>query len=446
MSGNINSATTNQASRDSLPMKNEKSTSSITFLVIFICWFTILAEGYDLGVYGPVLPALMKEWGLAPAQAGFIGSYALIGMLLGSLLVGIVTDIIGRKKVLVFCLTLFSLTMGLAAMSTTPEMFAFWRFIAGLGIGGVIPSCAALTLEYSPPHRRTFYYVLMASGYSMGAVVGALAAIFFLEELGWRALFWIGVAPILVVPVISKFLPESIGFLLAKDRRDEAEAIAKRYQLSLESIEEMEKIRKSQEKGKFSALKTILSKQKLGITTLFTLIYFTTFFMAYGLLTWLPKIMQQAGYPLSSSLVFLFVYTLTALIGSLVGGYIADYLGAKRVLGIIYFAAAVSIFLLSLKPGSALVLYCLIGIAGFGAVGTTGILTTYLGGFFTPENRGTAVGTGFGIGRIGAALGPVIGGYLLSLNVDWQWSFYVFALAGLVATVALLFIPKNSNS
>ena len=124
-----------------------------TALVLFCCWMAILAEGYDVGVLGAVLPALAeyKEWNLSPLQLGGLGSYALAGMLVGALFIGTLSDLVGRKKMLLASMVIFTLTQAGAAWAPTPELFGLFRFIGGLGMGGVIPVAAALTIEYSAP-------------------------------------------------------------------------------------------------------------------------------------------------------------------------------------------------------------------------------------------------------------------------------------------------------
>ncbi|MDR2993612.1 MAG: MFS transporter, partial [Bacillus cereus] len=157
--------------------------SSITKLVVFICWLAILADGYDLGIYGAVLPKLLEDnnWALSPAHAGTIASYALFGMFIGAILVGTITDKIGRKWTLICCLALFSITMGLVAIAPSPELFGLSRFIGGIGLGGVIPTASALTVEYSPQKRQSFIYALMFTGYPLGIVLGAILSMVMLE-------------------------------------------------------------------------------------------------------------------------------------------------------------------------------------------------------------------------------------------------------------------------
>ena len=211
-----------------------------TLWVIAICWVTIIFDGYDLIVYGAVVPALLEyeDWDLSPQEAGAIGSYALFGMLIGALIAGTVTDIVGRRKIILLCIAWFSLAMGLCAIAPTPELFGVFRFVAGLGLGGVVPTASAITIEYSPPERRKFLYALMFSGYSVGGIMAALLAIPIVPEFGFRAMFWIGMAPlVLVLPLAWKFLPESISFLIARGRRQEAEMLARRYDVSLPADE-----------------------------------------------------------------------------------------------------------------------------------------------------------------------------------------------------------------
>jgi AAHS family benzoate transporter-like MFS transporter len=427
-----------------LNMQTNVKTRSITSLVIAICWFTIFAEGYDLGIYGAVLPTLMeyKDWALSPAQAGAIGSYSLMGMLIGAVLVGTITDLIGRKKTLVYCLVLFSITMGLAAMANSPEMFGLYRFIGGIGLGGVIPTISALTIEYSPPSRRSFLFALMYTGYPLGGMIGAFLAILMLQDFGWRVMFWIGVIPLLIVPVIIKYLPESIGFLVAKNRRSEAKEIANRYNIQLDAVVEQNQRQGGQGTHKLSALASLFTKSYILATLLFWMAFFMGLLMVYGLNTWLPKMMKQAGYPLGSSISFLLVLNLTAAIGSIIAGAAADRWGSRRVVGLSYLFAGICIGLLSVKS-NMFVTYLLVGIAGSGTIGSTLLLNAFLSKYFTAENRATALGWALGFGRIGAIIGPFIGGLLMTWEVDLKWNFYTFAIAGLLAFIAVYLIPKK---
>ena len=203
-------------------------------VVIGLCFVSIVFDGYDLVVYGAITPALLayQDWALTPVQVGAIGSYALAGMFIGAILIGYLTDVVGRRKVLITSVTFFSIMMLVSALAPSPEIFGFTRFLAGLGLGGVIPTAIAMTIEFSPSSRRNFNNALMFSGYAVGGVMAALLAMALLPSIGFRGMLAIGGAPLLlVVPLLVKFLPESPTYLIARGRTDEAQLIIASYGL-----------------------------------------------------------------------------------------------------------------------------------------------------------------------------------------------------------------------
>lgn len=427
-----------------LPMQGDIP-RPVTIRVILICLLTILAEGYDVGIYGVVLPALIeaKAWGLSPLQLGVIGSYALIGMLLGAMLVGTVCDIVGRKKTLLACLTLFSVTMALVSVAQTAEQFALYRFLGGLGLGGVIPTASALTIEYSPVRRRSFNYAVMFSGYSLGGVVVALLSLVLLKEHGWRLLFQIGALPLLAVPLIAYLLPESIDFLRSKQRHQEANALAARLGIT-GSPTPASPSTSPKKTGIWSSICQLFNRNNIRATLLFWVAFFMGLLLIYGLNTWLPQMMRKAGYPLGSSLALMLALNLTAAGGALIAGAAADRWGSRRVIVFSYLLAAASVALLSIKSSEVLT-YALVGIAGFGSISTTLIMNAYISKYFPANARATALGWALGFGRLGAITGPILGGLLLSSSVSLATCFYTFALAGLLAALAVFFIPARDE-
>ncbi|SCK20263.1 MFS transporter [Vogesella sp. LIG4] len=418
---------------------------AVTRRVIAICLFTILAEGYDVGIYGVVLPALIEEhaWGLSPLQMGVLGSYALFGMLLGAMLVGTISDIIGRKKILLACLGLFSITMALAAVASTAEQFALYRFIGGLGLGGLIPTASALTIEYSPVRRRSFNYAVMFSGYALGGVVVALLSLSLLGSHGWRILFMLGALPLFAVPFIALWLPESVDFLRSKQRHQEADALASRLGIVQGASNATPPVAQARS-GVLAAVGLLFSRQNLRATLLFWVAYFMGLLLVYGLNTWLPQLMRKAGYPLGSSLALMLALNLTAVVGALIAGAAADRWGSQRVIVVSYLLAALSVGLLSLQPDVVL-LYALVGVAGFGSISTTLIMSAYISKYFPANARATALGWALGFGRLGAIAGPVLGGFLLGSGTSLSICFYVFALAGVLAALAVFLIPARAE-
>ncbi|MFI6673409.1 MFS transporter [Kribbella sp. NPDC050470] len=408
--------------------------------VVAICFVTIVFDGYDLIVYGAVVPSLLKnpDWQLTAAQAGAIGSYALTGMVIGTLCVGALTDIVGRRRIMFASIIWFSLAMGATALAPNPEVFGLLRFITGLGLGGVVPTAIALTVEYAPPHRRNFNNALMFSGFSLGGVLAAVLAINLVPTQGFRIMFWIGMAPlVLVLPLAWKFLPESVSFLQARGRHDEAAALAAKYGVQPEPVA-------TDSSSKWSALAVLFGRKHLAATILFGLASFFGLLLVYGLNTWLPQIMRQSGYPLGSSLRFLLVMNLGAIVGALVASTLADRFGSKVVTTVAFALAAFSIYTLSVNP-AAVALYLLIAIAGLGTVGTQILVNGYVATHYPAGSRATALGWSLGVGRLGAIVGPLFGGWVLDSGLSLDWNFYGFAVPAVLGALVIAAVPRTAR-
>jgi AAHS family benzoate transporter-like MFS transporter len=422
------------------PMRTRGSGSSAGLCVVAICLVTIIFDGYDLIVYGAVVPALMapnSEWHMTLPQVAAIGSYALMGMVIGTLIVGALTDILGRRKIMLASITWFSIAMALTAMAPNPEMFGLMRFITGIGLGGVVPTAIALTVEYAPPGRRNFNNALMFSGFSIGGVLAAVLALNLLPDHGFRILFWIGVAPLfIVVPLAAKFLPESAAYLQARGRHREAAELARKYDVDIPAP--VGPVTKG------SAIGTLFARNQIVATLLFGAATFIGLLLVYGLNQWLPKIMITAGYPLGSALRFLLILNLGAVIGSLLVSALADKWGSKIVTVAAFVAAALSLFALAAKPGTG-VLTALLAVAGFGTVGTQILINGYVATHYPAEARATALGWSLGFGRIGAIFGPTYGGWLLASGKSMEWNFYGFAIPAIIGAVVIALIPTATH-
>jgi len=416
-------------------------------LVVAVCFTTIVFDGYDLVVYGTTVPSILayEPWAVTPAQAGAIGSYALIGMLIGTLVVGTITDVIGYRKVMLLCITWFSVAMALTSLANSPEVFGALRFVAGLGLGGVVPTAIALTVEYSAPGKRQINNAIMYSGYSVGGIGAALLGVALLPEHDFRVLYLIGAAPLLVVlPVAWRYLPESVAFLLSKGRIDQARELADQYGIDYAAISAKVEQECQQSSGRWHNLRTIFSRHYIAASILFAAASFCGLLLVYGLNTWLPQIMQKAGYSLGSSLSFLLVLNAGAVVGAIGASRLADKIGVRPVVIGAFVAAAASVILLSINPPTAL-LFALVAVAGLGSVGTQILVNGYVATYYPDNVRATALGWSLGIGRTGAIMGPILGGLIASSALGYQWNFYMFAVVAVIGMIVIAAVPRRGG-
>jgi AAHS family benzoate transporter-like MFS transporter len=413
-------------------------------IVVLLCFLTIVFDGYDLIVYGSAVPSLLAEpgWNLGPAQVGAIGSYALMGMLIGALGSGVLTDRLGRRRIMLIGITWFSVLMLCCALAPTPALLGLLRFLAGLGLGGVIPSAIALTVEYAPPARRQFYNAVMFVGYSVGGVLAALVALALAAEHGWRPLMAIGAAPlVLVLPLAWRFLPESVGFLLARGREDEARLLADRYGVDLAALRAEHTVDDPTDPA--PGPRTLFRPGMLAATLLFGAASFCGLLLVYGLNTWLPQIMRQAGYPLGSALTFLLVLNLGAIVGGISASLLADRFGPKPVTVGAFLLATGCLLVLSQRVDTALLLVA-VAVAGLGSVGTQILVNGYVAVHYPATVRATALGWALGVGRSGAIVGPLFGGWVLASGIGFEWNFYGFAVPALAGALLIGLVPRTT--
>ncbi|MGG1399008.1 aromatic acid/H+ symport family MFS transporter [Bacillus salipaludis] len=406
--------------------------------------FIISFEGYDLVVYGSVVPLLTKEWALTPVQAGVIGSYGLFGMMFGSIILSLLADRFGRKSIIIVSVAFFSIFTTLSGFAREPHLFSWCRFLAGVGFGGALPSVISLITEYIPKSSKNKSITMALCGNQVGGILAPLIGVIVFASLGWRPALWFAIVPLFVIPVMIKTLPESPQFLIRKGKLDVLDATLRKIdpdyknQLIVEQTSLMEPpVERTPIIGLF--------KNKLGVSTiLFCIVYFMGLLMIYGLNTWLPKLMQSAGYPLISSLGFAIFLNGGALVGTIIIGVIADRKGSKKLVTGLYVLGAICLALLGIKS-NIFFLYLLIAIAGVCTMGNQSLLNAFVSQYYPDQVRSTGVGLANGVGRLGGMLGPTLGGILLSQNVSVGLCFLVFALPGVCAAIALLFVKKNND-
>ena len=407
--------------------------------VLIWCLMIIIFDGYDLVIYGVVLPILMQEWALSTVQAGLLASTALFGMMFGAMSFGTLSDKLGRKKTIIICITIFSGFTFLGAFATTPTEFGILRFLAGLGIGGVMPNVVALMTEYAPKRIRSTLVAIMFSGYAIGGMASALLGAWLVPTYGWKIMFYLASIPLFTLPLIWKFLPESLMFLTKKGETEQTRAIVKKIAPEQEITPETTFVLNEPTVGDEAPLRALFQQGRMFSTLMFWAAFFMCLLMVYALGSWLPKLMIQAGYSLGASLMFLFALNIGGMIGAIGGGVLADKFHLKPVLSIMFTVGAIALILLGFNSPQA-VLYVLIAIAGAATIGSQILLYTFVAQFYPTAVRSTGMGWASGIGRIGAIVGPVLTGTLLTFELPHQMNFLAIAIPGIIAAIAIYLV------
>lgn len=412
--------------------------------VLFWCLMIIIFDGYDLVIYGVALPLLMQEWALSAVQAGLLASTALFGMMFGAMTFGTLSDKLGRKKTIMICVAIFSGFTFLGAFASNPVEFGILRFLAGLGIGGVMPNVVALMTEYAPKRIRSTLVALMFSGYAIGGMTSALLGAWLVPQFGWKIMFYIAIIPLVALPLIWKFLPESLMYLTNKKEIEQTRTIVQKISPSQQLNGDTEFVLNEVTKGDEAPVKALFQQGRMFSTFMFWIAFFMCLLMVYALGSWLPKLMIQAGYSLGASMIFLFALNIGGMIGAIGGGALADRFHIKKVVTIMFICGAAALILLGFNSPQ-IVLNTLIAVAGAATIGSQILLYTFVAQYYPSTVRSTGMGWASGIGRIGAIVGPVLTGALLTMNLPHQMNFFAIAIPGVIAALAIFMVNLKTS-
>jgi AAHS family benzoate transporter-like MFS transporter len=397
-------------------------------------------DGFDLVAYGAVVPTFLKDPSqigeVSPALAGTLGSYALLGMLFGSLLAGAFGDIVGRRRVMLTAYATFSIGMAITALMHDTTTFGIFRFFTGLGMGALIATTGALVAEVAPAGKKNLCSAISYCGVPLGSLLGSFLAIILLDAIGWRGLFMIGAVPLITLLPVAYFkLPESVPWLVAKGRIDQARAVSERTGLPMpESVPASAKAERVGFAGLFSRgfwIATVLTGFMSALAQ----------GLNYFLNTWLPVLMEQAGFNAKGSLAFLLVLSGGAIVGALAASRFADRLGPKPVVAICFLIGGVFIALMTLDLPLPVRL-AFVAVVGLGTTGTSLLIYGLVANQFPTKMRGAAVAWAAGFGRLGGVSGPLLGGFVLAAGLAVNSIFYILTGLAVVGVILTLLVPR----
>ena len=416
--------------------------------VLVLATVGLIFDGYDLVVYGAVVSTFLRDASqigtVTPAIAGVLGSYALFGVAVGALLAGSVGDIIGRRKVMLASYAWFSVGMGLTALSTSTETFGWMRFVTGIGIGSLVATTAALVSEYAPKDRKNLYIAISNGGIPLGSMLSAVLAIVLMEHIGWRGMFWIGAVPMVTLLPLAYFkMPESVAWLAARGRIDEARALSERTGVAIPvAATTGTATAQSPRKSGFAGL---FSRDYLLPTLVLGCMSATGLLLVYSLNTWLPELMLRAGYNAKGSLSFLAVLNGGSLFGALAASRAADRFGPKPVVATSFATGATALVVLTFNFQLAALL-AIVAVVGLGTSGTQTLIYGFVANYYRTNVRAAGVAWCAGFGRIGGIGGPMLGSFLIGVGLELDYIFYILAGLGLLGVALTLLVPMSRSA
>lgn len=410
--------------------------------VLLWCLLILIIDGYDIAVVGIALPSIMQQMGVNASTAGFMASSALFGMMFGAMVLGTLSDRIGRRWALSIGVMLFSVFTAAAGFTKDPISFSVVRFIAGLGIGGVLPVIVAQMVEYSPKKIRSLMTALMTSGYALGGILAAVLGKQLIGEYGWQVVFIAAGVPVLLIPFILKLVPESMTYLISRSRNGELAEVARNLQPGVKHPADAQFVVPTADRVAGAPVSRLFQDGRGPSTVLFWIAFFSGLFMVYALSSWLTKLMAMAGYSLGSALSFVIALNVGAIIGAVGGGWLADKFNIKWVLVGMYALGGVLLYLMTFQTSTEL-RYLIIGAVGACTTGAQLVAYAYCGQFYPMSIRSTGIGMASGVGRLGAIAAPLLIGQIIALELPLEQNFLVIGAFGIIGSIALAFIKHG---
>jgi benzoate transport len=386
-----------------------------------------MLDGADLLIMSFIAPVLSADWSVSPERLGVLFSASLLGMAIGCLFVAPFADRYGRRMMIIAALTVTAAAMLLSAFSGSVAELMVARLFVGIGVGTIGVTMTTMAAEYAPRSHTSFAVGFVQAGWPFGSIITAFAAARILPLHGWQyMLTGIGLISAVLLILVFFLLPESLSFLLLRRparARNKINAIRLRLRLAaLRDLPPVEARPRGIQVGVlFSGSRMIPS---LLLWSAVTLGYFDLYFV----ISWIPKLVAQAGLPLAQAIYAGATYNLGAFIGTAAIGWIAIRYPLNRVIASYLSLAAAAMLIfggIAMPVAMTLMMALIIGITVQGGFNGFWALAAKL---YPAEMRSTGVGWALGVGRVGAVLGPIVGGLFVGAHVPLAAIFAFFAL------------------
>ena len=422
---------------------NANPLSRLQYLVIGFCFAIVSVDGFDTAVIGFLAPKIASEWQLQPQGLAALFGAALFGSIAGSVIFGPICDYIGRTRTLVVATLMFGILTVAAGLSQNLTQLIALRFLAGIGLGGVLPCAIALTSEYAPATRRSALVNAMFCGFTLGAATSGLIAAWLIPVFGWRMVFLAGGLVPVTLAIVSHFiLPESLSFLTAKGgREDEIRAVLAKITpggVPLDWLPQSEVVSAG------TSATELFAVRPLSGTLLLWLTAFCGLMSIYLLNSWMPLLLTQQGYSISQASVISAMFQMGGTVGAIFLGILMDRKKPNRVIAVASLLAGFFLFAIGWFAGQPVLLAGALFCAGVCIPGAQVGSSAYAATWYPTRVRATGISWMSGMGRVGSLIGSVGGGVLVSMGLGIGGILGLLAIPMTVVAAAMAFHERIS--
>ncbi len=415
--------------------------------VALLCALVAMLDGFDTQSVAFVAPVLGQEWGISPDRFGLIFSAGLVGIMVGQVVLGPLSDRFGRRPVIIACTVAFGLGSFATVLADNWIVLLLLRFLTGVGLGGATPNIIALTAEVAPPRARSTMITTMFAGFPLGAAIGGYISSHLIPAFGWESVFILGgAAPLLLLLILLPWLSESPHHLLRSEGR------TPRLEKMLDQMAGPDRAALPDtplpKPGTVKApgYGALFAGGLASTTAQLWLCYFNSLLMIYFLMSWLPTVARESGLALDTAIISAVFLNLGGAIGGIVLGRLADRFGAFQTLAVGFAIAGISLVLIGFVGNQTVLLMTLAFIAGLFTIGGQTAMNAANAGLYPAEVRATALGGALAVGRIGSIVGPTVGGLLLAAEWPLSSIFIAVSLPALLTTVLAINLSRTTRS
>jgi len=417
--------------------------SPFQIMMVMVCFILNFCDGIDVLAVSFSSTEIIKEWGLSKTEMGYVFSSGLAGMTLGCFLIAPLADKVGRRKILLISLLLITMGMLLVSVCNSYLQLLVLRFVTGLGIGGILPAMAAMASEFSNSKYRDFNVGVVQAGWPVGAILAGFVCAYTIPIYGWRAIFVMaGVVSLAMLLLVYFFMSDSLDFLI---RKQPNQALSKiNVLLSKMNFETLTALPARPEHQQQASPYSLFNVEYKDSTIRSWVAIFFGFITLYTLMSWVPTIAKETGLSLDIAIYVGVALNAGAAIGSASVGAIGSKLGLRQTVFTFMICACTVMLLYGNIIWSTAMLFILIFLIGIFVQGGFNGLFPTLSRIYHADIRATGIGYGFGIGRLGAIIGPALFGLLLDKGFTTSVLFTLFSLPILISGLCV-FSLKSKN-